>query len=292
MATVTVNGVEIYYEEVGQGAPLVFSHEFAGDYRSWEPQMRYFSRFYRCITYSHRGYHPSGVPESLDAYSEELAVEDLYGLVTTVAGGSAHVVGLSMGGSAALKLGLRHPEVCRSLVVAGAGSGATIPDRFPAECEVVASSIEREGMERFSTMYSRGPGRLRFAQKDPQGFAEFVRMLGEHSAVGSAMTQRGVQARRTSILQIQDQLPGIDVPILIIVGDEDALCIEPAIVMKRLLPNSGLAMFPNSGHTLNLEEPALFNRTVQDFLMAVEQGRWTPRQGAAESLLPEDARPG
>ncbi len=206
MPTVSVNGVELYYEEAGQGTPLVFSHEFAGDYRSWEPQMRFFSRFYRCITYCHRGYPPSSVPESVNDYSEELAVEDLFGIVTSVGEGSAHVVGLSMGGSAALKLGLRHPEVCRSLVIAGAGSGATIPDKFPAECEVVASTIEREGMERFSRMYSRGPGRLRFMQKDRRAFDEFVQMLGEHSAHGSAMTQRGVQARRTSILQIQDQL--------------------------------------------------------------------------------------
>jgi pimeloyl-ACP methyl ester carboxylesterase len=291
MPTVAVNGVELYYEEVGRGTPLVFSHEFAGDFRSWEPQMRYFSRFYRCITYSHRGYPPSTVPESVDAYSEEHAVEDLFGIVSKLGDGSAHVVGLSMGGSAALKLGLRHPEVCRSLVIAGAGSGSTIPDRFPAECEVVASSIEREGMERFSLMYSRGPGRLRFMQKDRRAFDEFVRMLGEHSALGSALTQRGVQARRTSILQIKDQLPSIDIPSLIVVGDEDSLCIEPSIVMKQLMPNAGLVIFPKSGHTLNLEEPALFNRTVQDFLMAVEQGGWSPRQESADSLLPADARP-
>jgi pimeloyl-ACP methyl ester carboxylesterase len=291
MPTVEVNGVELYYEEAGQGTPLVFSHEFAGDYRSWEPQMRFFSRFYRCITYSHRGYPPSAVPESLDAYSEEHAVEDLFGIVSRVGEGSAHVLGLSMGGSAVLKLGLRHPEVCRSLVIAGAGSGATIPDRFPAECEIVASTIEREGMERFSKMYSRGPGRQRFMQKDRRAFDEFVRMLGEHSEHGSAMTQRGVQARRTSILQIKDELGSIDIPALIIVGDEDSLCIEPSIVMKRLMPNAGLMMFPKSGHTLNLEEPALFNRTVQDFLMAVEQGQWSPRQESADSLLPADARP-
>jgi pimeloyl-ACP methyl ester carboxylesterase len=292
MPTVSVNGVELYYEEAGQGTPLVFSHEFAGDYRSWEPQMRFFSRFYRCITYCHRGYPPSQVPDGLESYSEEHAVEDLFGIVSTVGHGSAHVVGLSMGGSAALKLGLRHPEVCQSLVIAGAGSGATIPDRFPAECEVVASTIEREGMERFSLMYSRGPGRQRFMHKDRRGFDEFVRMLGEHSAHGSAMTQRGVQARRTSILQIQDQLPGIDLPALIIVGDEDSLCIEPSIVMKQLMPNAGLTMFSKCGHTLNLEEPALFNRTVLDFLTAVEQGRWAPRQESADSLLPEDVRPG
>jgi pimeloyl-ACP methyl ester carboxylesterase len=291
MPTVAVNGIELYYEEAGQGTPLVFSHEFAGDYRSWEPQMRFFSRFYRCITYSHRGYTPSSVPTDVDSYSEEIAVEDLYGLIKAVTDEPAHVVGLSMGGSAALKLGLWHPEVCRSLVVAGAGSGATIPGKFQQECEVVASTIEREGMKHFAPLYARGPGRLRFIQKDRRGWEEFVQMLSEHSDLGSAMTQRGVQARRTSILEMQDELVNVTLPTLIIVGDEDALCLEPGFVMKQRLSNSGLTIFPKAGHTLNLEEPALFNTTVLDFLMAVEQGTWIPRQEAAESLLPPEIRP-
>ena len=116
-------------------------------------------------------------------------------------------------------------------------------------------------------------------------------MLGEHSSTGSAMTQRGVQARRTSILEMQDELPGIELPTLILVGDEDQLCVEPSLVMKRQLPNSGLQMLPKTGHTMNLEEPDLFNRSVLDFLVAVEQGRWVPRAEQADSLLPPESRP-
>jgi pimeloyl-ACP methyl ester carboxylesterase len=290
--TVSVNGVDLHYEEVGEGTPLVFSHEFAGDSRSWEPQMRFFSRFYRCIAYNHRGYPPSSVPTDLESYSEEHAVEDLHGLIVALGAAPAHVVGLSMGATAALKLGLRHPDVCRSLVIAGAGSGSTIPGQFQRECAVVAETIERQGMEHFAPIYARGPGRLRFVQKDPRGWAEFVRMLGEHSSTGSAMTQRGVQARRKSVLEIQDELPSIHLPTLILVGDEDQLCVEPGLVMKRRIPNAGLQMFPKTGHTMNLEEPDLFNRAVLDFLVSVEQGRWIPRQETAESLLPAEVRPG
>ena len=65
----TGDGVKLYYEEAGSGTPIVFVHEFAADYRSWESPMRHFSRRYRCITYSARGYLPSAVPESVDRYS-------------------------------------------------------------------------------------------------------------------------------------------------------------------------------------------------------------------------------
>src|SRR6266536_1950779 len=132
MPLAPINGIEIYYEEHGQGAPIVFSHEFAGDYRSWAPQVRFFARRYRTITYCARGYPPSSVPTELAAYSEEQSVEDLYELIRFLGIEKAHVVGLSMGGNVALKIGLAHPEVCASLVVAGAGFGSVNPEEFRA----------------------------------------------------------------------------------------------------------------------------------------------------------------
>ena len=67
------DGVKLYYEEAGSGFPLVFVHEFAGDHRSWEPQIRFFSRFHRCIVYGARGYPPSDVPEDVTKYSQARA---------------------------------------------------------------------------------------------------------------------------------------------------------------------------------------------------------------------------
>ena len=73
----TPDHVKLHYEETGQGTPIVFVHEFGGDLRSWEPQLRYFGRYYRCIAFNARGYPPSDVPSSLDSYSQELAVSDI-----------------------------------------------------------------------------------------------------------------------------------------------------------------------------------------------------------------------
>lgn len=290
MPTAQVNGVNIYYEVTGEGFPLIFSHEFAGSCRSWEAQVRFFSRRYRVITYNHRGYPPSEVPGDPNAYSHEASVEDLYQLLRHLGVGQAYVCGLSMGGNVALNLGLAHPQVCRTLVVAGCGAGTVDRERFVRDVEQVAQRLEREGMAAIADEYARGPTRLPFLRKDPRGWQEFRDEFAAHSALGSAHTFRGVQLGRPTIFQLEPKLVQLSVPTLIVVGDEDEPCLEPALFMKRKIPNAGLAVFPQTGHTLNLEEPDLFNRTVLDFLTVVEAGNWAPRAEVSTSLLPPRAR--
>lgn len=288
MALAPIDGVEIYYEEHGQGTPILFLHEFAGDHRSWAPQVRFFARRYRVITCCARGYPPSSVPADDASYSEERHVEDAYQLLRFLGIGKAHIVGLSMGGNVTLKLGLAHPEVCLSLTIAGAGFGSTDPDEFRANARETAALLERVGMQEFAQTYGRGPSRLRFEQKDPHGFQELLVQLSEHSTTGSAMTMRNVQGKRKTVYEVADQLPGLDVPSLVIAGDEDELALEPSLLMKRKIPNSGLLIVPKTGHTVNLEEPALFNQAVLDFVSAVDAGAWTPRRDTTTGLLPPD----
>jgi pimeloyl-ACP methyl ester carboxylesterase len=288
MALASINGVEIYYEEHGQGTPVLFCHEFAGDHRSWAPQVRFFARRYRTITFSARGYHPSSIPQNDADYSEEQHVEDTYELIRFLGIEKAHVVGLSMGGNVTLKLGLAHPEVCLSLVVAGAGFGSTNPEEFRANSRESAALLERVGMQEFAETYGRGPSRLRFEQKDPHGFQEMLTQLKEHSTVGSALTMRNVQGKRKTVYDVANQLPALDVPTLVISGDEDELALDPSLLMKRKIPNSGLLIVPKTGHTVNLEEPALFNQAILDVITAVEQGAWTPRRDTTNGLLPPE----
>ena len=282
MPKALIDGVSLYYEVTGEGYPLVWSHEFAGDYRSWEPQVRFFSRRYRVITYSARGYPPSDVPTDPDAYSQEQAVEDLRGLLEHLGVEHAHVGGLSMGGNVALNFGLTYPEMARSLVVAGTGSGSTDVDTFRSRTEAFSQRMETEGMAAMSD-YGRGPARVQLLRKDPRGWREFADQLAEHSNVGSALTFRGVQAKRPPIFDLEPKLRALDVPTLIMLGDEDEPCVEPGIFMKRCIPRSGLVVFPQAGHAINLEDPDLFNRIVADFLTAVEAGKWASRDTGRES---------
>ena len=282
MPDAKVNGVNLYYESHGDGFPLVWSHEFAGDHRSWEPQVRFFSRRYRVITYDARGYPPSDVPTSVDEYSQELAVEDLRGLLRHLGIERAHLGGLSMGGNVVLNFGLTYPQLAASLVVAGTGSGSTDPEGFRKRVNEFSQRMEGGGMTAMSD-YSRGPARVQFQRKDPKGWEEFADYLSQHSNLGSALTFRGIQGRRPPIFDLESKLRALDVPTLIMTGDEDEPCIEPSIFMKRCIPRSGLVVFPQAGHAINLEDPDLFNRTVQDFLTTAEAGKWAVRDAGNQA---------
>ena len=281
MPLAPVNGINLYYEERGDGFPLVWSHEFAGDFRSWKAQVNFFSRRYRVITYNARGYPPSDVPERLDDYTQARSVDDLKGLLDHLGIERAHVGGLSMGGNVALNFGLAYPETARSLIVAGTGAGSTDPDAFRENVAARADAMRAGGMAAMDD-YSNSQTRAQLRRKDPLGFDEFRRGLMEHSPLGSALTFAGVQGRRPTIFALEDKMRALDVPTLIMTGDEDEPCIETSVFMKRSIPKSGLAVLPQSGHAINLEEPDLFNRLVLDFLTAVEQGAWAT-QGEGEA---------
>ncbi|HTE83530.1 MAG TPA: alpha/beta hydrolase [Dehalococcoidia bacterium] len=291
MPVAQVNGIEIFYEERGSGYPLILSHEFAGSWESWKDQIRFFSRRYRVIAYNDRGYPPSSVPDDPAAYSEEQSVEDLRGLMDALGIAQAHIGGLSMGGAITLKFGIAYPERCRSLTIAGAGSGTTNKEQFLKEQNATATVFEERGSGAVGEFYTRGPARVQLQSKDPLGFEEFAELFAGHSAQGSARTMRGVQMQRRSIYEVQTEMSACRVPALILTGDEDELCLEPALFMKRTLPNAGLAILPKSGHPINLEEPALYNQLVLDFLTRVEQASWNPRSEVSTSMLPASARP-
>ena len=289
MPHASVDGIRLYYEEVGEGAPLVFVHEFAGEAESWRPQVQFFARRYRTIAYNARGYPPSDVPDDPAAYSQERAVEDIRGVLDHLGIPQAHLCGLSMGGYAVLHFGLTYPERARSLVVAGCGYGSGDRDAFRRDSSQVVKRFEDEGMARVADWYSRGPTRVQFQDKDPKGWQEFHGRLAAGSARGHALTMQGVQMKRPSVYDLGDRMEALRVPTLVVTGDEDEPCLEPALFMKRKIPSAGLVVLPRAGHTINIEEPEAFNRAVLDFLTAVDAGRWglrNPASVSASAILP------
>lgn len=274
----TRDGIKLYVEEAGQGTPIVFIHEYAGDWRTWEPQMRFFSRAHRCITYSQRGYPPSDVPTDPGKYGQDLAVDDVIALLDALKIDKAHIVGHSMGALTALLVGIKYPERCLSVTAAGCGYGSS-PDAKLVEQTREAS---RETAKMFETVdfptaaarYADGATRQTHKYKDPRGFAEFAKMLAEHSPVGHAMTMREVQAKRPTLWDIQDDLKKFKPPLLVLVGDEDDWCLEASVFIKRTVPTAGLVVIPRSGHTITSEEPAAFNAALADLIANAEAGKW------------------
>ena len=211
MAYVTTNdGVKLYYEEAGSGDPIVFVHEFGGHHLSWETQMRFFSRRYRCITYQARGWPPSDVPKSADAYSQERAADDIADVMSGLGLTKAHVVGLSMGATAGLEFAIRHPGKGLSITAAGAGTGSSRdPEqkkRFAAEATAVAERIEKDGIKVLGDVYLNAASRQQLRLKDPRGFAEFHRQFVEGASEGRAYTMRGVQAKRLPFFEREAEL--------------------------------------------------------------------------------------
>jgi len=277
MPTAKVNGVNLYYEVTGKGFPLVLSHEFAGTCKSWEPQVRFFSRRYQVITYNHRGFPPSEVPEGASAYSQDILVADLYQLLCHLDIKQAYVGGCSMGGSIALGFAISHPEMTKALIIVATGAGTTERETFVPKLEGHAQQIETEGWKVVAERYAHEPNRIQLLCKDPRGWREFVDDLAAHSDKGSVLLIREVILKRPPISALESKLKQFKVPTLVMIGDEDEMCIDPALIMKKCMPGAGLLVLPQSGHVINLEEPDIFNRTVLDFLTAVEEGKWVVR---------------
>jgi pimeloyl-ACP methyl ester carboxylesterase len=297
MAFITTDdGVRLYYEEAGSGDPILFVHEFGGHHLSWEPQLRHFSRRYRCITYAARGWPPSDIPDAVAAYSQARAADDAAAMLRELQIEKAHFVGLSMGATAAIEFGIRHPVMALSLTAAACGSGAsTDPEqerKFHDECMAFADRLEQEGIAAMAELYCAGPARVQYREKDPRGWEEFKRQFAEGSARGHALTMRGVQAPRVPLFERRAEINAISAPVLVIAGDEDDSTLEVAIFLKRNIPRCGLLMLPRTGHTINLEEPATFNAALGNFLHAVERGGWNERDAVARQryLLVPKAR--
>ncbi len=281
--TTTDDGVKLFYESAGEGTAIVFVHEFGGNHWSWEPQLNFFARRHRCITYAARGFAPSDIPSDLSAYSQARATDDIVEIMDATGIESAHLVGLSMGGFAVLHAGLRHADRVLSITAAGAGYGAEKEheDYFRGISNQVADNFEMQGAQALAKIYAEGASRVQFQDKDPRGWALFAERLAQHSSRGAANTMRGVQARRPSLYDLEAEFRAMEAPLLVIVGDEDDHCLQPGIFLKKTVPASGLAVFPKTGHTLNLEEPDLFNRTLSEFIAQVEVGRWRARDPRA-----------
>ena len=230
------DGVKLFYQETGAGIPVVFVHEFAGDWRSWEGQLRHFGRRYRCIAYNARGYPPSDVPENPENYSQARARDDIRAVLDGLNIDKAHVVGLSMGGFATLHFGFTYPDRARSLTIGGCGYGAA-PDqrRFRRRGAGRRRAIRgRHRRRRGILRAGADPGAV--PEQGPARLARIRRSVGRTFRQGSALTMRGVQARRPSLYDLTTEIAKITAPTLIMTGDEDWACLEPGIMMKKLIP--------------------------------------------------------
>jgi pimeloyl-ACP methyl ester carboxylesterase len=209
-------------------------------------------------------------------YLWQFAVDDIAAVMRDLKIERAHLIGLSMGGYAALQFGLRYPEKTSALVAASVGSGShpSHRDAWLRETSALARIFIEHGMVSISERIARGPARIQLKYKDQKSWHEFIVHLRQHSAVGMSNTMARCQALRPSLQDLRNQFLEMKVPVLLAVGDEDVRCLETNLMLKSTLPNAGLWICPNTGHAINLEEPFASNAQVESFLNAVERGYW------------------
>jgi pimeloyl-ACP methyl ester carboxylesterase len=266
------DGVALYSESRGSGVPVVFVHELAGSCRSFDLQVKEWQVRHHCVTFSARGYPPSDVPLAVDSYSQDIAADDIGAVLDGWELKNAHLVGVSMGSASSLQFALRHPERVRSLTLTSIGSGSDMkPGEFAAGMEVLAELTLKSGMRALAEHYGAAPTRYRLREKNPAEYRNFIEQIAAGSALGITNTMRGVQQRRPPLYTHEEKIAALHLPVLVVLGEEDEPCIKPSQFLEEALPSALLETVVKTGHAVNLEEPALYNRLVMGFIEGVER---------------------
>ena len=264
----SADGIRISCEESGSGTPVLFVHEYGGSCRSFDLQVAAFRARHRCIVFNARGYPPSEVPSSVESYSQDHAVADIGAVLDGLGIERTHIVGVSMGAASSLQYALKEPRRVISATLVGIGSGSDDPVAFRETAEATAKLLEAGGMAALAAQMNESPTRRRLKDKNPAEFRRFNEQLLAMSPLGHANTMRGLQGRRPPLYVHEKRLAALSIPVLVVVGDEDAGCRKPSDFLERVVPDTRLYVFPGTGHCVNLENPAEFNQLCLEFIEA------------------------
>ena len=200
----------------------------------------------------------------------------------------AHVVGHSMGAATALHVGIHYPERCILGHRGGCGYGsARSEDRRGIARRLARDRARCSPPNTMAVIapvkYGDGPTRQAHKYKDPRGYAQFVKMLSEHSPLGHSLTMAHLQAKRPTLWDMEADLKKFKPPLLVLVGDEDDWCLDASVFLRRTAPTAGLMVVPRTGHTLTSEEPEKFNAALDDLFAECRSGTWISHSRAVTS---------
>lgn len=254
-----VNDTEIAFDDIGSGLPVVFLHAFPLNRTMWEPQIGALVAEARCIPVDFRGFGDSAAspPYTMDRYADDVAaVLDALSIERAV------VVGLSMGGYVAFALWRRHRARIRGLVLADTRAVADTPDGLEKRREIIRVA-ETQGSTGVANMQIAGLVGKSTRDKRPDIYDAMHRMMAQGYVEGIVGATQAMMARPDST----PTLATIDVPTLVVVGEEDAITPrKDAEALHRGIPGSRLEVLQKAGHLSNVERPAAFNTVMSEFL--------------------------
>ena len=259
-----VEGTRLYYQALGEGAPIVLLHGFSIDHRMWDAQVAALSAAHRVVRYDLRGFGQSPPPNAPYANADDLkALLDHLGIARAV------ILGLSMGGGVAINFTLAYPEATRALIVAG----STLPGHqwgpaFTASLEAVSNTARDYGVEAARRLWLEHP-LFSSVQRHPDAAASTAAMVGDYS--GWHWLHR--DPARSLKPPARDRLESIAAPTLVLIGEHEPSEFQAvAQELARRIPNARRAVLAGCGHMTNMEDPETFNRLVLDFTATLDGG--------------------
>lgn len=247
------DGVQIYYEDHGQGLPILLSHGFGASTGMWKGEIDTFQTQYRLIPWDMRGHGMSDSPQNQALYTQDTAVEDMRAILDHLQIAQAVIAGHSLGGYLSLRFYATYPQRVRALILQGCGPGyrkAAARAEWNNRTERRAQTLETQGLAVLG------------------GGAE-VKVSIQRSAMGLARAARGILSQVDA--RVIDCLPRIAVPTLIIAGEGDTPYIDGTHYMASHIPNAIKVIIANAGHGANVEQPQVFQEAMGNFVQSLSQ---------------------
>lgn len=266
MPAAHVNGVDIFYEDVGEGFPVIFGHSLVWDHEMFIHQVEALSKSYRCINVDYRNHGKSGaINKEWTIYDY---VEDNIALAAHLDIAEAHWVGLSQGGMMAMRLALRRPDLVKSLVILDSSAGPEEEEKRP-QYEMMANMAAEQGTE----TVVEGILPLFFAEDFNKDYPDVHAYYRDKFVSSDANAMKWAVFAVTGRDDISGKIQAIEAPTLVIVGEQDiATMPEHSTFIDRALSHSRLVTIPGAGHMSPLEKPAPVTEAITDFLTKVDAG--------------------
>ena len=272
-----VNGVDLAYAVEGQGPALVLVHGLACGRRMWVHQVRHLRSGYTVITYDQRGHGQSGSPKTAQGYSAAHLTRDLAGLLDHLGIARCHLVGFSLGGGPALAFASSMPDRVASLMLADVGAGAESPFLLPSLARQWISLAERRGMPALADEMLRGEFFKTYANRSRRARCHMRALIASTPVHGLVFTLSEVLAKRKSLFRMTGVLRSIQVPTLVLRGEQDNVCRSATKLLSQTIPGARGAVLQGAGHMAPLEAPAAFSEAVRAFVQTCPASATLPR---------------
>ena len=249
---------------------MVWAHGLGGTCQEWEGAMEFFQDRYRAIAYDARGHGHSEKPDKPEAYSQDIMVEDMRGVMDSLDINKAIVGGHSMGANVALNFALRYPERCIGIIPVGIGSGSSDREWWREWWGHMADTAEKKGIAAYVEEMKKLPA-WGSAFADPQLGKALYQAELTNSPETLASVIRGVQGERPSIFELAPELEKLSVKTLVVMSDGDAPVVECSQFMVEHIPQATLEIVPARSHWTHLEAPEQFLQAVDQYVKALQK---------------------